>query len=325
MAKMVSSMEAGETSGRPDSDTGQDLQVCTRSSHQKQTIIQRITMNLSDKAMLVRLSISFWQARKYDKQVSNEVKEAYQASGDVGNFNKILVSLEPIKRIQQVVNKARTFHAEQTCVWSIDGVGLLPAANFFNYSKGIRALRGEFDPLVDVFIQMFPSLKADAKRRLPSGLYKEEDYPSTDALRRKFSFETQILPVPTSGDFRVSLAAEEVAEIKAELERQLQESTQEAMKDLWQRLYNSVAHIAERMEGEEKKKFNDTLITNAREIVELLPRLNITGDPALEAMRKEVKDKLCKFEPENLRNSSGLRKKAHTTATDILKKMAGYV
>ena len=37
-----------------------------------------------------------------------------------------------------------------------------------------------------------------------------------------------------------------------------------------------------------KKVFRDSLVENARELCELLPKLNMTDDPNLEAIRKEL-------------------------------------
>ena len=47
---------------------------------------------IQDKAMLVSLKLSVWNPRKYDKDVTSEVNNHYQAR-DAGRFNKILIDL----------------------------------------------------------------------------------------------------------------------------------------------------------------------------------------------------------------------------------------
>ncbi len=48
-------------------------------------------MNLSDRALLVQLSISQWTARKYDKRVTQQALTMNYASSDAGRFNKSLL------------------------------------------------------------------------------------------------------------------------------------------------------------------------------------------------------------------------------------------
>ena len=47
-------------------------------------------MKLSDKALLVQLSISQWTARKYDKRATEQVNNANNAAMTAGRYNKSL-------------------------------------------------------------------------------------------------------------------------------------------------------------------------------------------------------------------------------------------
>lgn len=280
-------------------------------------------MDLTNKSMLVRLSISQWSARKYDAKISEKVKSDYQAKGDVGRFNKVLIALEGIQKIQKAASQGRTFHYANTLPWEDDGIRLLPAKNFWDYSKGERALHNEFDEAVEKFIPAYPEYVEDARRRMPNGMFKESDYPSQSQLRAMFSFDVSILPLMNSDDFRVAIQADELEEIKKDFEQRRQSAIDGVVKDLWQRLYDVVGHIVERLSDKEGT-FRDSLITNARELVELLPNLNITDNPDLEDMRKQIKTKICAYEPEFLRNSAVVRQQAAENAAELLKQIKGY-
>lgn len=109
--------------------------------------------SLHDKAMLMKLKISQWTARKYDKNVSEKVADDYQTtSKDAGRYNKILIAQEAIKKISQIVTKARDFHEKQTLPWDDDGMRLLPAANYMNYTANMRRLKSEYEAAVNDFI-----------------------------------------------------------------------------------------------------------------------------------------------------------------------------
>jgi len=278
-------------------------------------------MSLNEKAMLVFLNISFWTARKYDKKISQEIEDQYQAE-EAGRFNKILIATEHLSNIQKIISAARTFHYENTLPWLDQGGRLLPSANYFNYTKTIQGFRDDFEREVVNFIQVYPSLKDEAKQRL-NGMFKEDDYPDVLTLETKFAIKSMILPVPEADDFRVNLLETEVDSIRESIKDQVETSTESAMNDLWQRLFKVVSHMSERL-SDPDNKFKNTLVENIIDLCELLPKLNITEDPILNDAVREIKAKLTLHDPQDLRDSNLVREKTAVEAQRILNKMYPY-
>ena len=279
-------------------------------------------MSLTEKTMLVYLNISAWTARKYDQRVSKEIEDKYD-SEDAGRYNKLLIAKASIHNIQRIVSEARTFHYDNTLPWLDNGGRLLPAANYFDYVNAIQKFQDQYEKEVENFIRAYPALKDEAQHRLNS-MYDEEDYPDVLTLSTKYSFSTQVSPVPIADDFRVTLNEEEVDSIKASIEKQVQESTESAMHDLWMRLFKVVQHMAERL-SKEDNKFKNTLVTNITELCEILPKLNITNDPELQTSVAEIKAKLTAYNPQTLREDKTARGGVAAEAQRILNKMRHYM
>lgn len=279
--------------------------------------------DITEKAMLVALHISQWGARKHDKNVSRQVSTQYGSKADAGRFNKILASKEALKEIQTAIGNARTFHLEQTLPWGERGERLLPSKNYSDYSQKMRGFKDEFDQAVDCFIGEYPSVIFEARSSL-GGLFSREDYPEASDIRSKFEFRTVITPVPVSDDFRVSLAADEVAIIQQEIEQRLTRSSAAATSDLWRRLYEVVARMVERLSDPEAV-FRDSLVGNVIKLTELLPKLNVHDDPQLEAMRRHIESSLCPYSPDELRKNKSARRVAASRAKTVLDSMAGYM
>ena len=53
-------------------------------------------MNLSDRALLVQLSISQWTARKFDKKVTNDVANTHGVASSAGRYNKALLPMNDL-------------------------------------------------------------------------------------------------------------------------------------------------------------------------------------------------------------------------------------
>lgn len=278
---------------------------------------------LTEKAMLVRVSISQWTARRHDAQATREVIENHGASSDAGRFNKALVDPNSLRPIQKIANEARTFHYSQTLPWGDDDSRILPAENYLEYTKALRDLTDRFETAARDFAAEYPALIERARSAL-NGLFRADDYPNPGDILRRFAFSVSVSPLPDASDFRVSLGTEETARIRAQIERDTQAAVAAAMRDLWERLRDVIAHAAERLRNRDAI-FRDSLIGNIAELCALIPRLNLTGDPALAELADLAARTLGTQDPDDLRRSELARSLAAKDADAILAKMAAYM
>jgi hypothetical protein len=95
------------------------------------------------------------------------------------------------------------------------------------------------------------------------------------------------------------------------------------MKEVWDRLYERVKHMAEKL-ADPKAIFRDTMVENTKELCALLPRLNFMDDPDLESLRQQVESSLLKH-PEALRNDPDLRRDTAAEAKQIMDKMSVFM
>jgi len=292
-------------------------------------------MKLNDRALLLTLKISQWAGRKHDKQVTKQVASQHHADASVGRYTKALLPATGyLEDVHAMTSTLRQMVYQNTMAWgTVDGTRLLPVGNYLKFTTDFRKLQAERDAMVERFLQAYPRLKEEAKLFLPNGLYKEEDYPEVDALRSKFACCVEMSPIPTD-DFRVQLGDEELNAIKADVASRTEASMQQAMREVWQRLYDKVKHMADKLQalddsaeqdGKTKARLHDSTIDNIRELCDLLPRLNITGDPDLEAMTQRVADSLGSLETEALKSDPDFRGRTKTEANSILDAMATFM
>lgn len=279
-------------------------------------------MNINDRALLVQLSVSQWTARKYDKRASKEVTTAHGAASAAGRFNKSLLPMnDKLENIHKKTTFIRTKYYDNTLPWGMDGTMMLPTANYLSFMSDFRKEKGEWESLVQEFLDEYDQMKLDAQRILGS-LYDAADYPNVLELRHKFKMDMAVFPVP-SADFRVAIGSEELTRIQQDVERRVKEAEQAALKDVWNRLYERVKHMAEKL-ADPKAIFRDSMVENARELCAMLPRLNFSDDPNLEAMRQQVEASLIKH-PEALRNDPDLRRDTAAEAKRIMDSMSVFM
>jgi hypothetical protein len=270
-----------------------------------------------------------WSARKHDREASEEIAQRHGAHADAGRYNKVLLPKEALAEVQKIVSDARQEHYFMTLPWDDNGYRVLPSAAYMDHTGKMRELSNRFSPAVDALAREFGNLVEQAKVRL-GGLFRPEDYPAPDELRSKFSFETKVMPLPDAGDFRVTLGDEEKERIKKQITAAVEASLQVASRDLWQRLFEAVSHLAERLQAykvtEEgvEHPFRDSVVTNLVRLVDVLPKLNVTGDPELERLASQVRASLL-VDPQELRKSESVRSETAKAATAIAQRMQAYM
>jgi hypothetical protein len=269
--------------------------------------------------MLVELNISVWTGRKYDKGVSAEIDVQKHATTRAGNYHKKLFADEPLfDAIGKYAGNARTYHYFGTMPWSDSGLRLLTTAMYFDYHKKITGMAQEFDMLVDNFLVEYDNMVARAQGKLGT-LFNQEDYPSKDEVQAKFKFAVKYCPVPDVGDWRVDVGNEAQQQLKESYAEYYKQNLEDAMREPWQRTHDALKSMSDKLAGDKKQIFRDTLVTNVKDMCDLLEKFNITGDAKMRQARMKIEDALLGVTPDALREDDYLRLDTKSKVDALLK------
>lgn len=287
-------------------------------------------LDLSSRAMLVQLSIGQWTARKLDRKVSAEVALQHDAKRSAGNYNKVLLARGNLAAIAQVASQARADHADASLPWMQDGSRILPVDAYGRYTEVMRKHRVAFEREVKEFIAAYPEFVEQARDDL-GALFNAADYPSARDVARRFHWSVTVLPMPDAADFRVDMDAATVAMLQADVAASVQDAVSRAMGDASERLHRVVRAMADKLAaykpdlGKQGNPFRDSLVENVREVCDVLPLLNLTGDARLAAAIEQVRDTLAVHDAQALREDETLRRDVAAKADAIADAMAGWM
>src|SRR5262245_28756261 len=89
---------------------------------------------ITERAMLVDLTISVWSGTKYDRTVSAEVARQHNTATDVGRYNKRLLARNaPLTELQKIATAARTDHYAMTSPWLDTGQRILSSEMYLDH------------------------------------------------------------------------------------------------------------------------------------------------------------------------------------------------
>lgn len=287
---------------------------------------------LNERAVLSTLHIGAWGGKSVDPEVTEEVEESHKAElRNSGTYSKKLIAPKFLRDVGSKVSVARRTHRILTLPWD-DSARILSTMGFTHYTEQMRLQRLGMEAAVAAFIAGYPDYIKEAKVRLGT-MFDADDYPEQDALRRKFMFDVEIHPVPTAGDFRAELSDASIKAITKDIEARSKDRLQAAMNDVFDRILAATAKMAERLKafkppvGEEKAEnvFRDSLVWNLSELADLLPSLNVAGDPRLEALQKQIQQNLTQNSPDLLREDEILRAKVAAQAEKLAAKVKKFL
>ena len=283
---------------------------------------------LQERAILVSITIAGWSGRIKDKDATADVTSTNHAETGAASVTKALLPKTALAAIKTLDREIREYHYRVTLPWS-NGAQMLAAKTISDYRERIEEYDRKRQGLINQLLATYESAKESARYSL-GDLWKSEDYPSEEELRSKYSLTYSFDQITGGGDFRVQLDKELMDAIRTETDAAANEHIEQMLLDPYRRVKEVAEKMAERLRAHGEKEpgnkkanaFRDSLIENARDLVAVLPALNLTNDPALEELRQTLQT-LASAEPKDLRDNDALRDQTATKAEELVKSLEG--
>ena len=296
-----------------------------------QTVVNE-TEKITNRAVLVRLTIGNWNERSVDKETTREINENKNASMDAGSYVKQLFPKQVTMQVRGLGTLARQTHNKMTMPWDDHGTRLLPIDAYDKYVSMINNIMEQRIDARNVLVNNYDAHVREAQR-FRGELFSPGDYPDAVELAESITMEREFMPVPDGQHFIAQMPEEEREQIKKEIEDRITERVRSAVEDLYKRLQRNVALAAERMRPDEEgneKTFRNTLIKNLQEVSETAPMLNITNDPKIDRICAQIQDTVADLDPNQIRSKSKeydseKRLEFTKTMSDMETLLAGYV
>ena len=209
-----------------------------------------------------------------------------------------------MRPVSKIISAARAEHYKLTLPWQHgENVRLLTVPMYDQHEAAMLELYEEFNDASRGFLDAYDDHIDEARTRLGK-MFDESQYPPKFHLADKFRFKWNISPLPKGEHLTVNISNKRLREIRREMEQSVEASFTAAVGDCYKRLGRSVQAIVDRLQDGEDGyalTFRDTLITNLGDLVDVVPKLNVTGDPVLADLVEDCRKKLLIAKPNELR------------------------
>lgn len=260
--------------------------------------------NLASSCIQIDFSAGTWTGRKLDRKASDEVEIQNRAHPRMANVHKkLLGDCQELIAIRKFVGNVRNSHYRMTLPWSDMGLRIIPTTKYFDYHKQMTEYQNEFYTMLDKFLGVYDWAVIQAETTL-GDMFNKNDYPTADTLRGKFNWRLSYIPMPDAGDFRVDIGNEQADAIREQCAEYYSTMFHQAIQEIAEPLKN----MSERLDysnGEDKKVFRDTLVSN---VVTAIDLLGVTTDPKFVKIKQELDHAFTGITPDALREDPYLRR-----------------
>lgn len=286
-------------------------------------------VDLNNRAMLAVLHLRAWKATATDREIASQAEA--QAGSETGTM-QVIKELSPrhlIHPIKSIMRLGRDEHYRMTVPGMMIGQHLLSSAMFEDYVLTQGAIRDQFLEAVKRYIEVYPSIRERAPDRLGTA-YRENDFPSVQQIEGYFGYEFSFYPIPVvSNDWRLEgLADSDVSKLRNQVEDNVRKMFNEATRDVFDRC----RAILEKMVMQAKNystdapgaMLRDATIEHLKDVASLVSKMNVTGDPLLEQVGREMVKEFSQIEAAELRKSADARSEIASKAQAILARMVKH-
>jgi hypothetical protein len=265
-------------------------------------------------AILVNLHVGMWTGRRKDKEATAQViKDAGANAPDAASVNKHPISKTALAPIVTAMGMVRDHFYKNSLPWKDNGDRVVSRKCALEFVEGHELAVKNFNETVDHFVNTVYLSEMEGGHFRMGTMFNPDEWPTQKQVRKKYYVSMDMDAVPDALDFR--LKTNDAA---------FQARVNGAMKDLWERVYEPIEALHKQLADEKAKLFIPTF-NNVKEIIALIPKLNFTDDPELEALHERCSKQMALWEPKDFKTDTAARAAAAREANTVLQDMSGFM
>jgi len=303
---------------------------------------------LRDVCTLASLRIGAYGAVVTDRKETEKINQAHGAAVRAHKVSRDrLAGTECgaiLERIRKAQTEARELFKARTLPWDDNGRRMVGNDSAADLLQRLGEHERKIGGIVSEFCAAWPRAEAEARAAMNGGWRPEyaDDYRiSQDEIRARFTFDPTLESMPSADDIRIAAPDHIVRAAREAAERDTLARFEAGIRDAHTRLIEAIGAIHTKL-ADPEAIYRDSLFGNLRELLDLLPVLNITHDPTLDRIGQDARRRLLCFDlpsipglppqvpsvqalAQSARDDMAHRRQVATAANDILRDLSAYM
>lgn len=282
---------------------------------------EAVRAGISETHMLAELNLKLPSGTVRSKKLEKEAETAHGVT-DANRVRAVVdvYNTDYLKAVRKIHASLRNMFAAMTLPWSERGQRLIANVQMKTLKGEIEKAKIEASRAWKQFEDDLDRHKARDKQVLGT-LFDESLYPSAEELEGRHFIDVVFAAVPDpEHDVRSGWDQDTVDQYQQQVIAKEKVRTKKAMEVLGKRAHDAISRVADRMskyDGGKVGSYNDSLIPNAKEIIELCKMFNLTNDPKLEKMFAEMEAAIANVSTQDTRENEATRENIEKAASTL--------
>ena len=286
------------------------------------------TESVADRLMASKLGFSKWDGVAQLPQVARDAEDSANARRGSARAQAKVFDCAELRAVLTEMGAMYNWWRGATAPWKDGGWRVMLGAYALEFLEEARTRTEVIErKLLPELVRVYP-VRLEEMRLQAGKFFDMAQYPDPADVSERFGVRLSVEAVASAT--MLSRFGEVFS--KAELEsarQQEQEQLQAATKEVWLKMFTPVKHLLDTLEKadttEPVKRWHDSLLGNIAEAAQSVRALNFTDDPELEAIAKDMQDRLLSFKKTELKDDPVARTEAKARAREMVKRMTGYI
>jgi len=309
----------------------------------------QVEKTFQKKVLVLELHVGQWRYKRPSKKALAAMADKLGIDEKHLSAQYLAADRIYFKPLERCITDFKAVITDHTLGHSEKANYTLPVSNYELIDETIRDFCLEFEKHVSGIASQFDRIKTEARNALNGdfGLFNDLDYPSIEQLtgdtvihrqgearrtKGKYYFSYKFKPYTTAGSLQADLVSDSLKDLKKIMEQETLNDFHSVIGDIWDRIFTCTKNLKDAMKKPDRQDksgefqapiFRDSIIGNIKELVNIIPSLNIFEDPAIDQARTELIKELCDIDPQELRDNKEKRIEAEKKADKILNKLPG--
>jgi len=271
-------------------------------------------------AVLTSVSISTWEAKRVSRELARAIASDRGIDARLVSSKLTIMEDPTLTAIYHLRDMTRRWWWQNSLPYRLKGIRIWPA-DIDRFTDHVLIVRDQMDALADDLTSNWTD-RVEAQRQNLAGEFDRNQYPLAADVRSLFGIHIgQITPLYLDPEMLPQILRDNPEIARQQLD-DAKSALAEGMGDIWRRVETSLEEMIKRLGGKGRIHESSTLMATLADLVGVLPKLNITNDPHLRTVAKDLKEKVLLLTDAQLAHAG---KEQRSAIADAARSMIGSV
>lgn len=266
---------------------------------------------------LLWIKTSAWGNRRH---LSDELlQEKFQDDAEAIRAVMRLVDTKEVQKVTKPMGQAQNRARSKALPWFHEGVYFILESDVEALDAALQVCKKDMLEARTELVQMFPALKAQAKKDFPN-LYKEEYYPDQKRLEQAFDliWGWQKIALPVADESQIGIISKDVVTREnTKFQEMMKANAEQTIIAIRASFLQIISRLRDKL-VDPTAKFKDRTVEKPKEFLARFKEINIFNDQPFEKMAKDIEEILDGVEGRDLRDDEEYRKEMGEVMDEVV-------